>query len=201
MGPKKERMILLSALVASLLIAVAAGATVYFVGAKASELRAANDGLHGRINTAKNKLNKLNDMRVEREKAQARLVASESILPSQREIETLVDNLSEFAKKSGVIIAKAEPVRQTTFKATGAAKHFDEADFDLALEGNFFQFVEFLNSLENYKRFIRVDKFSVAAGKTSGEAASIALSFATFTYVDAAAAPTTATPATKGVTK
>jgi Tfp pilus assembly protein PilO len=201
MGSKRERMILLSVLIGSLLIAVASGATIYFVGAKAGDLKTANAGLHGRIVTAKNKLNKLNDMRVDREKAQARLVVSESILPSQREIETLVDNLSEFAKKSGVIITKAEPVRQTPFKATGGAKRFDEADFDLDLQGNFFQFVEFLNYLENYKRFIRVDKFSVSAGKTAGEAATVALSFATFTYVDAPAAPSPATPAAKGVTK
>ena len=201
MGSKREKVILLAVLVGTVLFAIASGVTIYVVSGKAKELRIANDGLHARIAAAKGKLNKLNDMRTEREKAQARLVVSESILPSQKEVEVLVDSLSEFAKKSGVIITKAAPVRQTAFKATGGAKRFDEADFDLTLEGSFFQFVEFLNSLENYKRFIRVDKFSVAAGKAPGEPNSVAMSFATFTYVDAPAQPAPAVAAAKGVKK
>jgi len=202
MGPKNEKVMLLAVLVGSVLIAVASGVTIYFVAKDTSELKAANDALHTRIATAKNKLNQLNDMRVEREKAQARLVASESILPSQKEIETLVDNLSEFAKQSGVTIVKAEPVRQSAYGAPIAtSQRFDEADFNLDLTGNYFQFVEFLNYLENYKRFIRVDSFSVAAGRNNSEGNSMSLDFATFTYVDESAIGQPPIAAVKGVTK
>jgi Tfp pilus assembly protein PilO len=201
MGSKNEKFILLAVLVGSVLIAVASGVTIYFVAKDTGVLRSANDGLHTRIATAKSKLNKLNDMRVEREKAQARLVASESILPSQKEIETLVDNLSEFAKQSGVTIVKAEPVRQSAYGAPIATtQRFDEADFNLNLTGNYFQFVEFLNYLENYKRFIRVDTFNIASAKNKTDGNSINLEFATFTYVDAAADQPTVT-AVKGVTR
>ena len=109
------------------------------------------------------------------------------MLPSQKEIEALVDNLSEFAKQSGVIIAKVQPMRQMAYKAQkGTTQRFDEAVFDLDLVGNYFQFVEFLNCLENYKRFIKVDSFNLAGARTAGDPLSISLKFATYTYVDAA---------------
>jgi len=202
MGAKNEKVILLVVLVASVAVALGSGGGVYFLSRKVSVLSQANAGLQARVATAQNKLNKLNDLRTERERAQARLDVAESILPSQEEIENLVDNLSEFARKSGVVITKAAPVRQTMYKSgKDAVRRFDEADFDLELVGNYFQFVEFLNYLENYKRFIRVDDFSVAAAKTEGEPDSIKLKFATFTYVNAVAPAAQKAAPAKGVTK
>jgi Tfp pilus assembly protein PilO len=201
MGSKREKMILMTVLVASVVVALGAAVWIYFLGSWTSDLRTDNDALRARVDAAQGKLVKLNALRVEREQAQARFEMAASILPSQGEIESLVDSLSEFAKKSGVVIAKTAPVRQGAYKnAKGAVKRFEEADFEIELEGNFFQFVEFLNYLENYKRFIRVDDFAVAAGRAEGDPNSVKLKFATFTYVDAAAAAQKA-PATKGVTK
>ena len=201
MGSKREKMILMTVLVASAVVALGAGVWIYFLSTWAGELRTDNDALRARVNAAQTKLAKLTALRIEREQAQARLDVAQSILPSQEEIESLVDNLSEFAKKSGVVIAKTAPVRQGAYRnAKGAVKRFEEADFEIDLEGNFFQFVEFLNYLENYKRFIRVDDFAVAAGRAEGDPNSVKLKFATFTYVDAPAAAQK-TPATKGVTK
>jgi Tfp pilus assembly protein PilO len=202
MGSKKERVILLAVLGACGAIALVAGVWCYFLGSWISDLRTANVVLQTRYDTANGKLQKLNDLRVQRELAQARLDVAERILPSQEEIENLVDNLSEFAKKSGVQILQTEPVRQTAFRAAkGPVKRFDEAEFNIDLAGDYFQFVAFLNYLENYKRFIKVDDFSISGGRQLGDSDSIKLKFATFTYVDApAVAPAAKVPA-KGVVK
>lgn len=188
MESKREKVFLLVLLLGSILLAAIAGTTVYFINKKTTELRTANSALSTRISTAKNKIAQLPLIRQERELAQAELQVAESILPSQKEIEMLVDSLSEFARQSGVIIAKAEPVRQVAYQsARGGAKRFEEAQFDLDIEGDYFQFVEFVNNLENYKRFIRVDDFTISAGKVEGEPHSVKLKFATFTYNDTTA--------------
>jgi len=202
MGSKKERVIILAVLGACGVIALVAGVLCYFLGSWTSDLRATNAALQARYDTANGKLQKLNVLRVQRELAQARLDVAERILPSQEEIENLVDNLSEFAKKSGVTILQTEPVRQMAFRAAkGAVKRFDEAEFNIDLEGDFFQFVAFVNYLENYKRFIKVDDFIISGGRKLGDPDTIKLKFATFTYVDApAVAPAAKVPA-KGVVK
>jgi Tfp pilus assembly protein PilO len=202
MGSKREKLILLSVLAVSAIVALSAGVWIYFLSRWGGEFRTANDALRTRVSVANAKLAKLNALRAEREQAQARLDVAESILPSQEEIENLVDNLSEFAKKSGVTIVKTAPVRQTAYKVVkGAVKRFEEADFDIELVGDFFQFVEFLNYLENYKRFIRVDDFAVAAGRSEGEPNAMKLKFATFTYVEPVAPAAQKAVAGKGATK
>jgi|GEM_PF-4598706 len=201
MGSKKEKLILTVVLAASIAVALGAGTWGYFLYRWTSDQRAVNDTLRTRVATAQNKINKLTALRVEREVAQARLDVAQSILPSQEEIENLVDNLSEFAKKSGIVMTKTAPVRQGAYRAAkGVVKRFDEADFDVEIEGDFFQFVEFLNCLENYKRFIRVDDFAIAAGRAQGDPNSIKLKFATFTYVDTPT-PAGKVPVTKGATQ
>ncbi|MHC4713113.1 MAG: type IV pilus inner membrane component PilO [Planctomycetota bacterium] len=191
MDTKKEKTVLLVILVASALVALGAGGGVYYLQRKAKEVEAENAVLQSRVAQAQTKISKLPAMRAQRESAEARLVVAERILPSQEEIESLVDNLSEFALASGVIIEKAAPIRQGAFAGPrGVVKRFEEADFELKLQGDFFEFVEFINLLENYKRFIRVDGFSLKSGRTPEEALDISLKFATFTY--------NGTPAAKG---
>ena len=202
MGSKREKLILLVVLAGSGVIAIACGVWIYFLGSWGGELRTANGALRARVSTAQIKLAKLNALRGERELAQVRLDVAESILPSQGEIENLVDNLSEFARKSGVVLATTAPVRQTAYKAVkGAVKRFEEANFDIEVTGSFFQFVEFINYLENYKRFIKVNDFAVTAGKNENVSSSAKLKFATFTYVEPTAPAAQKTVAQKGVGK
>lgn len=190
MGARKEKIILLTILVASAVIALGSGAGVYLLQKKAGVLEQQNTALEGRVAKARTKINKLPELRAERERAEARLVIAERILPSQEEIENLVDNLSEFARESGVVITEAAPFRQSGYRGgQGGAKKFEEANFSLSIEGNFFQFVKFLNLLENYKRFIKVDGFTVKSGKDPGKPHEIELTFTTFTYTSTNAQP------------
>ena len=185
MGNKKEKMILLALLIGSGVLALLAGTGIYLLQRKSGELEIANQGLKSRVAKAETKIAKLGELRLQRESADKRLRVAERILPSQEEVENLVDNLSEFAVESGVVIAKAKPARQGAFAGRGGVvKRFQEADFDLKLVGDFFQFVEFINKLENYKRFIRVDEFSIKSETAKGSALCIGLNFATFTYAD-----------------
>jgi Tfp pilus assembly protein PilO len=191
MGNKKEKVILAAILIASGLVALGSGVGVYMLQKKAGVLETENVALQSRVAQAQTKLNKLGALKTQREEAEARLIVAESILPSQEEIENLVDSLSEFARKSGVVIAKAAPVRTGAYGgARGVVKRFEETNFDLKVEGDFFQLVEFLNHLENYKRFIRVDGFIIKSGRDEIAPLDVDLKFATFSYMG--------TPAAKG---
>lgn len=187
MRNKKEKIVLLTVIIGACILALGAGTGVYFLQKKAAELEADNIMLQSRVAQAQTKLSRLPAMRAHRETAQAKLHVAERILPSQEEIENLVDNLSEFAIRSGIVIAKAAPVRQGAYGHGGVVKRFEEANFDLDLVGDYFQFVEFLNLLENYKRFIRVDTFAMKSGRSQEEPLDIDLKFATFTYVGGSA--------------
>lgn len=189
MGSQREKMVLFAILAGSVAVAIIAGIGIYWFHGKTVELRAANGELQAKVTDARAKSVQLPALRVERNDAQVKLETAQSILPSQAEIENLVENLSEFAQKSGVVIVKAVPIRQGAYKPQkGAAlERFREATFDLDIQGNFFQFVEFLNYLENYKRFIRIDEYAVTPGKTESEPHEIRIKFATFTYVEAQA--------------
>lgn len=184
MGNKKEKMILLALLIGSGVLALLAGTGIYLLQRKSGELEIANQGLKSRVAKAQTKIAKLGQLRLQRETADRRLRVAERILPSQEEVENLVDNLSEFALESGIIISEAKPALHSALAGRGVVKKFHEATFSLKLVGDFFQFVEFINKLENYKRFIRVDEFSIKSGTAKGSALSIGLNFATFTYAD-----------------
>lgn len=187
MRSKKEKIVLLAVLIISVVVALGAGSGIYVLQKKADELQTANTGLQSRVAHAQTKLKKLPELRAERESAQSQLQVAESILPSQEEIENLVDNLADFAQKSGAVIAKTKPVRQGAYRAAAGVKKFEEATFDLDLQADFFQFVEFVNLLENYHRFIRIDGFNASPGRSADEPLKVAVKFATFTYTGAPA--------------
>ncbi len=184
MRNKNDKVVLLAMLIGAGVLALASGAGVWYLQKESAELETQNSALQTRVAQAQTKISKLPQLRAQREESEVRLRVAERILPSQEEIETLVDNLSAFAERSGVVITKAAPVRQVAYGGPGgSARPFEEANFDLDLKGDYFQYVEFLNLLENYKRFIRVDSFTISPGRSQDESLGIDLKFATFTYV------------------
>jgi len=87
------------------------------------------------------------------------------ILPDNDDVNNLVRTLQRFSDDSNVRIAGLK-------KKTDAASKKDKSDFDkvaytLSLEGDAFEFLDFLDLLEGHSRFMRVPSFRITAAARS----------------------------------
>jgi Tfp pilus assembly protein PilO len=85
------------------------------------------------------------------------------ILPDNDDVNNLVRTLQRFSDESGVRIAGLK-------KKTEQANKKDKSDFDkvaytLSLEGDAFQFLDFMDLLESHSRFMRVPSFRITAAQ------------------------------------
>lgn len=87
------------------------------------------------------------------------------ILPDNNDVNNLVRTLQRFSDESGVRIAglkkKADPVNKKD------KSDFDKVAYTLSLEGDAFQFLDFLDLLESHSRFMRVPSFRMTAAARS----------------------------------
>jgi Tfp pilus assembly protein PilO len=87
------------------------------------------------------------------------------ILPDNNDVNNLVRTLQRFSDESGVRIAGLK-------KKSDAASKKDKNDFDkvaytLSLEGDAFQYLDFLDLIEGHSRFMRVPNFRISAAARS----------------------------------
>jgi len=83
------------------------------------------------------------------------------ILPDTEDVNNLVRTLQKFSEESGVRISglkkKANDSRDKS--------DFDRVAYTLSLEGDAFQFMDFLDLCESHSRFMRVPNFRIAAAQ------------------------------------
>ncbi len=87
------------------------------------------------------------------------------ILPDNNDVNNLVRTLQRFSDESGVRIAGLKK------KSDAASKRekndFDKVAYTLSLEGDAFQFLDFMDLLESHSRFMRVPNFKITATNRS----------------------------------
>jgi Tfp pilus assembly protein PilO len=86
------------------------------------------------------------------------------ILPDDKEINSFVDQLTQFAARSDVRVKKLddEDVRARTGRnKKGATAAFDRVVYRISLEGNCEQFLSFIDLFENHERFVKIGSFKV----------------------------------------
>lgn len=87
------------------------------------------------------------------------------ILPDNNDVNNLVRTLQRFSDDSGVRIAGLKK------KSDAASKRekndFDKVAYTLSLEGDAFQFLDFMDLLESHSRFMRVPAFKITAANRS----------------------------------
>lgn len=106
----------------------------------------------------------------------------EVIIPDSEELDKMTDTVEEFRKTSGVEINDFRKVTRPLVAREEMGKAYRRVTYSMKLVGDFFEFVSFINLLENHERFIRVDSFRVLPGR--GEDTSlmeIDLQISTFT--------------------
>ena len=86
------------------------------------------------------------------------------ILPDEKEINTFVEQLTQFAARSEVKVKKLddEDARARSGRnQQGATAAFDRVVYKLAIEGNCEQVLSFMDLFENHERFVRIGSFKI----------------------------------------
>ena len=83
------------------------------------------------------------------------------ILPDNDDVNNLVRTLQRFSDESGVRIAGLKKKAELSNKKDKS--DFDKVAYTLSLEGDAFQFLDFLDLLEGHSRFMRVPSFRITA--------------------------------------
>lgn len=133
-------------------------------------------------------------LRQEKSKLQEELTEYETILPNDRELDKIFDTLSDFTKDSKVVITEFKPERERQNTGKTNTSSYKQVSYDLKLEGGFFEVTKFINLLENYKRFVRVDSFEIGKRNLDEPLDEVKLKISTFVY-DPKAKPTRRKPA------
>ena len=176
-----------------LLVAAAAVAAVAFGMAYLiyGEYRASGEALETiesakkDIEMAEGKIAEIPGLEAERNRLAALVEEYVRILPDEKEVEALLETLSELKDKAGLA-----PDAITSFTFTqdpiGAGRSAASANFQkyirqVRLKATLFQFADFVNRLERYKRFIQVDTFTLRP-VADGTEHDITMQMSTFTY-------------------
>lgn len=81
------------------------------------------------------------------------------ILPSNKEVSDLLDTMTEWSVESDILLTGVDH-RPAQVRA-GKASDFNKASFGLSLEGDVFQFLDFLNRVETHRRFMAIPSFGL----------------------------------------
>jgi hypothetical protein len=83
------------------------------------------------------------------------------ILPDTEDVNNLVRTLQKFSEESGVRISGLKKKANDAHEKSD----FDKVAYTLSLEGDAFQFMDFLDLCESHSRFMRVPNFRIAAAQ------------------------------------
>jgi len=177
-----KRKLLIAAAMSVLIVGVLAY-LIYSDYETISSLKAECERHLRNIDTAKAKIREIPALREQRYKLTQIVEEYVRILPDQREVEALYDTLAAFEEKSHVrirSITAPPPERGRRKQATSA--NFVKHTRDLNVYGTFFQVATFINLIENYKRFMRVDSFTMRPGGETEGCLNLTMKMSTFTY-------------------
>ncbi len=177
----EERQLLgISVVVVAIILGIT-GAGIYFSHRKLSDLIKQNASLESQIQAAQKKIDEIKTLQTKRDLLEANLYDIEQRLPDQKELEGMLDTLAEFKEASGVDIRSLKP-QKTSSTRMQLAEAYEEYRYSISLKADFFSFVKFLNLLETYKRFIRVNSFRISQKDPDSSINDIELEVSTFSY-------------------
>ena len=85
--------------------------------------------------------------------------ADKQILPDEAEVEAFIDYLYKSRAQPGIPPGSVAPVKSSASQKTQEKLDFEEKAWSLKFVADFFQMAEFINAVENHRRFIQVDSF------------------------------------------
>jgi Tfp pilus assembly protein PilO len=168
--------------VALVLILIAGGTSIYYLQfevleQKKAELAAVREQVAG-ATKKKNAIPMLRTSIAALQKKEAELITHIPNL-TRAEYDEFANLLDELRRKAGVSVSAARwtvPSKPAPIPGRPAVVQpptVHKVQYDLGVIGNFYQLLRYINLLEQHKRFIGVDTFSIAKGP-GGEAKSTA---------------------------
>ena len=83
------------------------------------------------------------------------------ILPDTKELNTFVRSLQQFERQSGIV---GTGLVQKNARADKSKNRFNAIEYSYEMTATLWQFLKFVNLIENYDRFVSVTDFSITAG-------------------------------------
>ena len=157
--------------VALALIIIAGGAAIYYLQFEVLEEKKAEwAAVHEQVLGATKKKNAIPGLRssiAELEKKEAELITHIPNL-TRAEYDALAELLDDLRRKSGVSVSRAGwmvPSRATPLPGRPAQPlTVHKVQYDLAVSGNFYQLLRYINLLELNRRFLGVETFTINKG-------------------------------------
>lgn len=145
----------------TVLVAAGIGALIYMEYGTIEETRAEVTTLHENIESSRKLIE--GTAALEREVIVLREMTDvmRKILPDTEDVNNLVRTLQRFSEESGVRISGLKKKTNEAHEKTD----FDKVAYTLSLEGDAFQFMDFLDLSESHSRFMRVPNFRIAAAQ------------------------------------
>ena len=172
-------------LISVLVVAVTLGGVVAWlvVGVKASkklDVSIRQKGLQ--LTELQEKVAAIPALRQEQQRLAGELKECETILPNDRELNKIMDTLSEYEKEAKVELRVFSPRTERKSSQSGPQTSYKKVSYDLDLVGEYFNIVKFLNLLENHNRFVQVDSFNVKQKDEDSPINDVSLKLSTFVF-------------------
>ena len=112
------------------------------------------------------------------------------ILPAEQGLNDFVKMLNQFEQQSGIQTSSFQPGRAKRHVG-GKVERFTRIDYVYEMQATLWQFIKFINEIENYERFVAITDFTIsqvnareAVIRNGEQVHSIKLTMETYTYND-----------------
>jgi Tfp pilus assembly protein PilO len=162
------------------------GGAYYWMQGQTSDLETENSRLTNEIRAAEAKIAAVPAARKKLADLKDQVETFNRILPNERELANIVEVFERARIAAGIRALGFEPVEETGKKnpfaqATGK---YEKHTFRITTNATYFQFIRFINLLEEYRRpFMQVESFTISRNRDSEcPKAKITLVLSTFSY-------------------
>lgn len=171
-----EKQVLILTAAALAVVILAGGAAIWWFQFNVlAEKNRALDELRQKVADANAKVKKIPQIRKEVEEIESKVKKLQETIPNldREEYDRFANKLDEIRRNAGVFIPSARWVVPSArgaavpgrAVATPATMH--KVQYDLQVRGTFYQLLRYVNLLEEEKRFINVESFSITPGSAS----------------------------------
>ncbi len=164
-NPKKQLFALGSG---ALAVCLLAGAGVYYTQGLIEEIETQTAQKKDLIAAAEAKISKIPGIEKEVIILRENLEEYVKILPDTKELNAFVRKLHEFQRQSGIQGTKFTP--KAAPGSAKAAGRFTPIEYTYQMTATLWQFLKFINLIENYERFVSITDFSIQSGEKGGRA-------------------------------
>ncbi len=147
------------------LIFIACTTFTVFGMRKLNEEQEQIDKLDRAIAAAQKKIDEIPKLQKRLETLRTEFNVDTQILPDEAEVEEFIDSLYTSRSQGGIPPGSVSPVQSSTSQRDAEKLPFEKKAWNLKFIADFFQMAEFVNAIENHKRFMQVDSFNVKAGE------------------------------------